>query len=236
MNPFFSRNNNLDEVVFENRNKEYGAYAMRKSYDSNLLKASASSFGFLIICMGTFYVLGLFPKELPPMPLPPQIIPDETKIHDIVVIPDPVTDLPAAGARNTHPNVFRIVSDHLVTQVQPTIPSDPVLPHNPNGTEGGTVGGETGGVQGGTVINPGTIPPPEPSAFETYVSEMPAFPGGADAMADYLSKHMNYPAIARENGIEGKGESGLVVTTKRCGWLPECQNGVWANTTGMRRW
>ncbi|HPF51996.1 MAG TPA: energy transducer TonB [Draconibacterium sp.] len=36
------------------------------------------------------------------------------------------------------------------------------------------------------------------------VQEMPMFPGGERALYQYISKHVNYPAIAQENGIESK--------------------------------
>ena len=35
------------------------------------------------------------------------------------------------------------------------------------------------------------------------VDEMPAFPGGEQAMLDYISQNMRYPELAREMGIQG---------------------------------
>jgi len=34
--------------------------------------------------------------------------------------------------------------------------------------------------------------------------EMPQFPGGEQALIDYLSKHIKYPPVAEENGIQGR--------------------------------
>jgi protein TonB len=39
---------------------------------------------------------------------------------------------------------------------------------------------------------------------KTYVEQMPEFPGGEEARIKFLSKHINYPLIAKENGIQGK--------------------------------
>ncbi len=36
-----------------------------------------------------------------------------------------------------------------------------------------------------------------------YVKNMPEFPGGVVALKRYIAEHVNYPAVARENGIEG---------------------------------
>ncbi len=36
------------------------------------------------------------------------------------------------------------------------------------------------------------------------VEQMPQFPGGDAALFEYLSSHMKYPAIAQENGVQGR--------------------------------
>lgn len=36
-----------------------------------------------------------------------------------------------------------------------------------------------------------------------FVEQMPTFPGGDQALQEYLYKNIRYPAAARENGIEG---------------------------------
>ncbi|MGH2645877.1 MAG: TonB family protein, partial [Chitinophagaceae bacterium] len=36
-----------------------------------------------------------------------------------------------------------------------------------------------------------------------FVEEMPAFPGGEDALMRYLTGHIHYPSAARKNGIQG---------------------------------
>lgn len=51
-------------------------------------------------------------------------------------------------------------------------------------------------VEAGPVENPDKV-------FE-FVEQVPAFPGGNDALFAYLQKNIKYPPIARENGIEGK--------------------------------
>lgn len=36
------------------------------------------------------------------------------------------------------------------------------------------------------------------------VEQMPSFPGGTGALFEYLSKHIKYPVVAEENGIQGR--------------------------------
>src|SRR5436190_6376549 len=49
MKTFGFHSEKLDDIVFENRNKEYGAYELRKSHDSRLLK----SFMFALLLIST---------------------------------------------------------------------------------------------------------------------------------------------------------------------------------------
>src|SRR5574344_2354971 len=44
---------------------------------------------------------------------------------------------------------------------------------------------------------------PEEKVFEV-VEQMPTYPGGENALNDYLMKHIKYPVIAEENGIQGR--------------------------------
>lgn len=44
--------------------------------------------------------------------------------------------------------------------------------------------------------------------------EMPEFPGGVNALMNYLTRNVHYPAIAMENGIEGRYIVRFCVTTK----------------------
>lgn len=37
----------------------------------------------------------------------------------------------------------------------------------------------------------------------TFVEQMPSFPGGQAMLMKYLSEHIHYPKVARENGIQG---------------------------------
>jgi TonB family protein len=43
------------------------------------------------------------------------------------------------------------------------------------------------------------------------VEKMPEFPGGEDAMNDFLSRNLSYPAMAKEQGIQGKVWIGFMV-------------------------
>ena len=65
--------------------------------------------------------------------------------------------------------------------------------------------------EGGTVLKAvEEIATPEPPKHEAenkvfdVVEQMPSFPGGPSALMAYLSSHVKYPAVAEENGIQGR--------------------------------
>ena len=46
-----------------------------------------------------------------------------------------------------------------------------------------------------------------------FVDEMPEFPGGMEALLRYIAKAVDYPVVAKENGIQGKVYLNFVVNT-----------------------
>lgn len=47
-------------------------------------------------------------------------------------------------------------------------------------------------------------PEPEPDEIFMIVEDQPEFPGGTAALLEYLKKNIKYPAICRENNIQGR--------------------------------
>ena len=47
-------------------------------------------------------------------------------------------------------------------------------------------------------------PKVEEEKIPDVVEQMPSFPGGPQALFEYLSKHIKYPVVAEENGVQGR--------------------------------
>lgn len=60
----------------------------------------------------------------------------------------------------------------------------------------------------------------------TMVEKMPQFPGGDGAILDFISKTMQYPKIAQENGIKGRVVCSFIVNTDGSISDPEVIRGV----------
>ncbi len=206
MNLFLFAKDNLDEVVFENRNKQYGAYVLRKSYDSNMLKALGSSLMVMLFIVIAGSMASLFRRDIPPIvELITQPSTTETRFTTIEI------ELPqqTAATQGGQSETFRIVRNALAST--PTTPVTPVTPTSGGGPATGTGEPQTGqtGLPG---IAPPIVTPPAP-AFVEFASQMPLYPGGEEALFSYLAKQIQYPPQAMENGIEGRVIVSFVIQT-----------------------
>jgi protein TonB len=123
------------------------------------------------------------PKQPPPPP-PPKVDPPPIK--------DQIKFVPP-----------KVKKDEEVKEEEPPPPTVEEIKDKDIATE--TKKGEEGGVDA-SLVEP---PPPvveeekkEPEVFN-FVEQMPEFPDGPAAMMKYIQSNMKYPAIARENDIQG---------------------------------
>ncbi len=201
----------LDDIVFEGRNKAYGAYVLRKLYNSHITKAAIIAtilfFLFISIPLISKMIGGeeeaavtervITEVELaPPPPLdeatPP---PPPPPPPDLPPPPPPVR----ATVKYTPPVVKR---DNEVVEEE-EIPDVEVLEEIDAGIE--TVEGDKnappdlGDIDGTSDVVAEVV---EEKPY-TYVEQMPTFPGGESEMMKYLGKNIRYPAAAQRAGIEG---------------------------------
>lgn len=189
----------FDEIIFENRNKEYGAYDLRKRYDSIkcfsilggivLFIALVIGLSFTIEHDGTAknYQVFIVAKFNP-------VDPELLKIKELkkpAMIP--------VQNRLLEPEVVND-TDQITTNVLPT---DALIDsaRNRNVSDTNTV-----------LTDPDPVIPIEPEP-ETFVEEMPTFPGGDEALLRLISDSIKYPQEAVDNGIQGRVTVKFVVSS-----------------------
>ncbi|MFM1744203.1 MAG: hypothetical protein RLZZ630_140 [Bacteroidota bacterium] len=188
------------EMVFEHRNKQYGAYILRTGYTkaaSRALLWAMAGFAVLISIPVLVRLLGDIElsnsdapvevtvelKEPPPLdknePPPPPPPPPPPTIETVKFTPPVVVDReleeeeqppPQEQLSETNVGVVTQEGDENATELPP---EEPVVD-------------------------------PDAGKVFTYVEEQPTFPGGESAMYEYLQKNIKYPPLARENGITGR--------------------------------
>ncbi len=179
----------FDEIIFENRNKEYGAYDLRKRYNST---TTISILGGVAFCTMLIAAFSLSTEEGTAIEGPTGVIIE----MDDPIIPEPVLperkppSVMAETLKNLQPE---ITTDSMETLTPPPI-TDEILETTKNGDINDTVR---------FVETYDTIIPDEPKIY-INVKEMPEFPGGIPALMQYISDNMSYPEEAIRNNVQGR--------------------------------
>lgn len=212
------------DLVFEGKNKDYGAYDMRQTAS----KRHVTAFVVMFIALSLFImgpalleksgvmsnrmtgttdvtvISDITPfdeKEIPidepiakPLPPPPAEI-RKALAHTPPIIVDDATDTEGREMRS----VDELNADRTVL-----ISNTTYLEGGRTGVDPGEILGEIGGTPGGTgMVDEGPV----------LVPQVPAqFLGGDVELMKYLNEKIRYPQIAAENGIEGRSVVRFVVS------------------------
>jgi len=193
----------FDEIIFENRNRKYGAYDLRRRYKS---AAGLSILGGVTLFSLPFILIFAFSPE-PITAISDNgiyiVVKPDNLIHpDNVVPPEPVKPLQA-------PPVFKYVEPKVVedtTGLTNLLINDLAYDSvkNENIIEN---------IDSVVYAPPVTDTEEEPEPL-IFVEEQPVFPGGNSALLKYIAEHTIYPAEALENNIEGRVFVRFVVTSE----------------------
>ena len=196
----------FDDIVFEERNKEYGAYSLRKRYNRNVSISLLIGILILATAVITPYLNAKAsenkskraerqvqikmekldqpneqaPPPPPPPPPPTDVVQQQKYVPPVVVDsikPEDVKQLMTADQAQTE------VKNTEVVEVQQQVKEE---------------------VQEAE---------PEQQPF-VVVEEMPSYPGGDAALLKYIGEHTQYPEVAKENNIQGRVIIRFCVTAK----------------------
>lgn len=209
MRPDTVLQSDLLDILFEHRNKDYGAYTLRKEYNHRLMLAVTGMFSIVVFFFAWFYfnnnknnkpasalaltddsvVIRIYdiPKD-PPLPPPPAVKPQPKvatiKVVTPVIVPDHVISDPPPPVDQLD-NDDALISNVTSDGEKPTsVSTSPTTPPGGNGA---------GPVQ------PVSIPEPE-ETIKHYAEKMPEFPGGTQALIRFLSKHLRVPDEKQQPG------------------------------------
>jgi periplasmic protein TonB len=196
----------FDDIVFKDRNKEYGAYKLRKKYNRTVIVALLIGIFIIATAVITPYLnakaaesrgkraerqveiklenLDAPAEQVAPPPPPPP--PPADVVQQQKYVPPVVVD-----SIKPEDNVQLMTADEAQTEVK--------------NTEVVEVAQE--------VKQEVQEAEPEEVPF-VVVEEMPMFPGGPNELLKYISEHTNYPEVAKENNIQGKVIIRFCVTAK----------------------
>jgi protein TonB len=179
------------ERVFENRNKSYGAYDIRKHYAANLLRA----FGITILALILIFLISLLFNQKPASVNIHKGVVEVTN-RSIQVIPETPEKKTDKSHTSSQPRqVANATAKHLAVNTPVPVPvlnPAPPISSVPAVTNIPSKGNDVDQRQtSGTVDND-----------DVDVKPMPI--GGAEEWSRFLEVNLHYPALAKQNRISGK--------------------------------
>jgi periplasmic protein TonB len=205
----------LDDLVFENRNKSYGSYALRTKYGVYTVRAFA-------IAVSLFLLIAFTPKIATMIESwfgVDQALVEDKEIEVLAVIEDiPIEkDIPPPPPVKVDPPKIESVKflppeikpDNQVKEVElppKTVDLDSVKISSITQDGDKNLNDMIEDTKGNSEIGGG-----EDNKLYTYVGEWPEFPGGNAERNKFLSKNLVYPRDAERKGIEGRVIIGFTV-------------------------
>ena len=203
------------DLVFENRNQAYGAYALRKGTGKRNLIAIIAVVLLAIACQ-----IGLTLKNIAD-----EAAAKRQAMQEAVELSALEQKKEAKVERKEvvkQENVEKVV-EKVKSSVKFTAPvikkDDEVRPEDEMKSQEEIMSSKLsvgsfdvkGNDEGGEVLKAKEViatepvkPKEEENKVLDVVEQMPSFPGGMSALMNYLNNNIKYPVIAEENGIQGR--------------------------------
>lgn len=200
-------NATLNDIVFEGRNREYGAFVLRKVYNKHVVRGLIIAIALFMFFLSIPVISKmLFPEEeieeveqivdvnklaepppidkTTPPPPPPPTEPPPPPVQKTIKFTPPVVKRDEEVQKDEMPPVEELKEAAISTKTQ----------------EGTTTKDDLSGLEGnGNAVVDEVV---EDKIF-TFVEQQPEFPGGTEAMLKYLANNIQYPSAAQRNGLEG---------------------------------
>lgn len=200
------------DILFEDRNKNYGAYELRKFYDKRVRNSILITASIALLIVGSYLIyMNIKANDTETTKKP---IVEDIKLEDVKLPDDPKTPPPPPPPPAPPPPVKPSVQftppvikkdeevkaeeePPKIEEIKEKAVSTKTVEGDPNGIDPGLISDSKG-----TGVVEAPPPPPKEEIF-TFVEQPPTFPGGDEALAKYLSNNIRYPHLATENGISG---------------------------------
>lgn len=207
------------EMVFAGKNKEYGAYQLRKGTSGRNIKAllilviaAALVGGFLawkVIEQKQAEEQQAYMEAMELAKLQQQAKKEEKKKDPVKPKVEMKKEIPVARETQkfTAPVIKKdelVKEENQVKQMDKLDDKVAVGTENKEGVKDRTVEAVRNDI---AVAAPPPPPAPKPEvATKVFdvVEEMPSFPGGNGALMSYLASNIKYPVVAQENGVQGR--------------------------------
>lgn len=213
------------DIVFEGKNKAYGAYELRKESDGRHNKAMI----VVILVIAVAFLIPLFvSKVLPKAEDRPTDENEQTLVE--LAQEEQQEEEPEEEQQRYEEEKPQVLPEEVLNTVKVTeiaivdddeVKKEDEIKSSDELQQTTTAFGQTDfdkGTDDRNVVREHKDEivveekKPEPEKVFTAVEQMPQFPGGEGELMKYISSHIKYPPMAMENGVQGRVVVQFVVT------------------------
>lgn len=209
------------EMVFEGRNKEYGAYRLRKNAGKRNLYSLITIFIAALAIWGGISLVKFVESRTKSVA--------QTSVAEISALNQPKKKAEVKQQQKVKLEQPEKVVERVKSSVKFTAPvikkDNEVKPEDELKTQDELMNTKTAigalDVKGNDDANGEVLkikeavaqPEPKPEVEKVFdvVEQMPSFPGGPSALMEWLSNNVKYPVVAQENGVQGRVVVSFVV-------------------------
>ena len=208
--------NEWSDLLFENRNKEYGAYVLRHQTSTRNIMSIIAVLILFAIVMAVMVAKNAYDDYKA----------SHIRHEDVVILTNLPNQKPEPKVERAEPvrqEKIEEVVENVRKSIKFTAPvikkDDEVDPKDEMRTQDEIMKSKVAisvfdvinGSEEGDVLKAKQVlvtevvkPREEETKIFTVVEQMPSFPGGTGALMQYLSKNIKYPPVAEEMGIQGR--------------------------------
>ena len=209
------------EMVFEGRNKEYGAYRLRKNAGKRNLYSLITIFIAALAIWGGISLVKFVESRTKSVA--------QTSVAELSALNQPKKKAEVKQQKKVKLEQPEKVVERVKSSVKFTAPvikkDDEVKPEDELKTQDELMSTKTAigalDVKGNDDANGEVLkikeavaqPEPKPEVEKVFdvVEQMPSFPAGPSALMEWLSNNVKYPVVAQENGVQGRVVVSFVV-------------------------
>lgn len=210
------------DIIFEGKNKDFGAYELRKHSDGRHNRAMLFTIIGLVIVLVGSYFLGMYNdyrREQHELELQAQLeqqlaqmeaeAPEETQEEEVIeAVQEPEAEeaLPEEILNTIKDTEIAIAADNEVTEdiTSKDEVQESTAAAGASTFDQGTDNLEVVRTHKDEIIVEEKKPEPVKEEVFTAVEQMPQFPGGEAGLLKYVATHIKYPTMAAENNIQGR--------------------------------
>lgn len=196
------------DIIFADRNKAYGAYKLRREYPKYLQRATALGLLLILLMFAFPYIMSAVRDLVPDKPVdvvaelgpPPDIDPNNPPPP-----PPPPPPTPPPPVRSTVKFVPPVIKkDEEVQEEEIKTVEELIEKKEDIGTEDKKGDDDAAPSEIDTPSDLGVEEVVEEKVYEQFdIQKPPSFPGGEIELIKFLNKNIEYPALAKENNIQG---------------------------------